>query len=195
MRILWALSLAIVFSTTSQVIYFPKGSLASDLQLDQFKTQWYSHQLRALHEPSLYSQASNHTKESYRFLWLRSFNHPIAVRLDLKADGTGTLTFKTANGAGGYPPGILIENRSLTLTQEKIAPFLSKLQELNYWALPNPVNDQTGTDGSQWIVEGVKDGHYHIVDRWTPRTGTPARELGLLLLNMANEHIPAKEIY
>jgi hypothetical protein len=196
MRFLWVLLLAIVLNTASaQISYFPKGSLASDSRSNQFKLQWYSHALRAMQEPSLYSLASDPTKESYRFLWLRSFHRPITVRLDLKTNGTATLTVKTSSGAGGYPPGILIENRSLTLTQEQIAPFLSKLQALNFWKLPNPVDDQTGTDGSQWIIEGVKSERYHIVDRWSPRPGTPNYELGLLLLGLANEHIPAQEIY
>ena len=26
-----------------------------------------------------------------------------------------------------------------------------------------------GLDGSQWILEGVRGGEYHVVDRWSPK--------------------------
>ena len=45
-------------------------------------------------------------------MWLRSFHHPVAVRLDIMSDGTGKLTVKIANGAAGYKPGKLVENTS-----------------------------------------------------------------------------------
>jgi hypothetical protein len=61
---------------------------------------WYSAQLRALKEPSLFQLASNALSHSYRFLWLRTFNHPIAIRVDIKPAGTGALTTKVTSGAG-----------------------------------------------------------------------------------------------
>jgi hypothetical protein len=193
MGILWTYALAMVVSATcTQIQYFPKGSL--DLRADGLKSQWYSRQLCSLEEPSLFSLKKDSTRESYRFLWLRTFNHPIAIRLDLHPDGTGVITTKAGGGAGGYAPGDLIENRSLTLKRGQIVPFLRQLQELSFWKLPNPVNDQTGTDGSDWVIEGIKGGHYHVVDRWSPESGA-VHELGLVLLSMANENVPPKEIY
>jgi hypothetical protein len=69
------------------------------------------------------------------------------------------------------------------------------LDKLNFWKMPNPVNDQRGTDGSQWIIEGVKGGLYHVLDRWSPEKGI-VRELGLILaLELAQMDIPKNEIY
>jgi len=31
--------------------------------------------------------------------------------------------------------------------------------------------ESLGLDGVQWIIEGVKNGNYHIVDHWAPRAG------------------------
>jgi hypothetical protein len=80
-RSFWIIPLALAFSlTNAQGQYFPKSSL--DSRGRELKSQWYSSQLRALQEPSLLSLSKSPSAESYRFLWLRTFNHPIAIRLD-----------------------------------------------------------------------------------------------------------------
>ncbi len=177
----------------SSIQYFPKSSL--DLRRDHFKSDWYSHQLDALQEPSLYRMVKSPSAESYRFLWLRSFNNPIAVRLDPKPDGTSVLTTKVANGSGGFRPGVLTENETRVLTKEQTQSFLSKVNEVGFWEAPNPVNDQRGTDGSQWIIEGVKGGRYHVVARWSPTKGV-ARQLGMLLaFDLAKITMAQADIY
>lgn len=191
---LWIICLAMALNMTqAQGQYFPKSSV--DLRGDEFKSQWYSSQLRALQEPSLLPLAKTSSSESYRFLWLRSFNHPVAIRLDPKSDGTSVLTTKVANGSGGFRPGVLTENTSKVLTKEQTQKCLSRVAKLNFWTAPNSVDDQKGTDGSQWIIEGVKGGQYHVVDRWMPREGI-ARELGMMLVfDLAGMSIPKNEIY
>jgi hypothetical protein len=175
------------------VKYFPDASL--DLRRDHFKRDWYSAQLDALQEPSLYQMAKASNSESYRFLWLRTFHHPVAVRVDVKPDGTGMLTVKITTGAGGYRPGTISENRSQLLSKKQIATFLAMVDDVQFWKAPNPVDDQRGTDGSQWIIEGVKDGRYHVVDRWSPTSGV-ARQLGsLMVFDLAKLTMPKDEIY
>lgn len=194
MRKVWVLAIAMVVSVAQcQVQYFPKSSL--DSGGDGFKAHWYSLQLRALEEPSLFRLADIPASESYRFLWLRTFNHPISIRIDLKPDGTGILTTKIANGAGGYSPGALIENSSRTLKAEEVRAFLFRVERVGFWKARNPVNDQRGTDGSQWVIEGVKKGKYHVVDRWSPSGGV-AHDLGLMLaFDLAKVDVPENEIY
>jgi len=173
--------------------YFPKSSL--DLRGDEFKSQWYSSQLRALKEPSLLALTKTSSSESYRFLWLRTFHHPIAVRLNVRPDGTSILTKKIASGAGGYRPGTLTEDNSRPLTREQTRKFLSCVDKVNFWTAPNPIEDQAGTDGSQWIIEAVKGKHYHVVDRWMPKNGV-AFELGrLLAFELGKINIPKNEMY
>jgi hypothetical protein len=59
-----------------------------------------------------------------------------------------------------------------------------------------PVDPQAkrGFDGAQWILEGVKDQKYHVVDRWTPRDGA-FREACLYLLKLSQIGISPKEVY
>jgi hypothetical protein len=135
------------------------------------------------------------SSESYRFLWLRTFHHPIAVRLETRPNGTSLLIIKIASGEGGYNPGVLSENNSRLLTKEETTAFLSKVNEVGFWNAPNPVSEDTGEDGSQWIIEGSKGGRYHVVDRWSPTNGV-CRQLGILLaFDLAKIAVPKKEIY
>ena len=176
----------------AQPRYFPAHSFSENEWLDTAKTGWYSEQLRALQEPSLLDIAQNKSAQSYRFLWLRSFDHPIAIRLDIRADGSGELSTKIASGSGGYRPGHLTENLSRPLLRQQVQTVATRINSMQFWSLG--LDDKAGDDGAQWIIEGVKDGKYHLVDRWSPKDGQ-VRELGLMLLDMANLKIPAKDVY
>jgi len=181
---------------TAQTAYFPNHAFDEDAQLNKFVNDWYTSQLAALQEPSLLKQSKNPSAQSYRFLWLRTFHHPIAVRLEVKADGTGILTTKIASGAGGYAPGHLVTNTSKPLTRQQTESFLYKIDTDKFWELP-PVllKEQQGNDGSQWIIEGVKDGKYHLATQWTPSQG-PIHDLGIALaFGLAGLTIPKTEMY
>jgi len=184
------------FGAVAQAPYFPKGAFSEDSNSDRFKAEWYSTHLKALNEPSLLQLASKLSSESYRFVWLRTFHHPVVVRLDIRADRVGELTAKVSNGAGGYKPGQIIQNVSRPLTREQTNMFLAQVGRANFWQLPSYENSRReGEDGSQWIIEGVKDGKYHVVDRWTPSEG-PVRELGVTLaLGLADLKIPKDDLY
>lgn len=176
-------------------VYFPFGALSSYEQSDKGRARWYSAQLKALDEPSLLETSKNPELQTYRFVWLRTFHHPIAVRLDVMGNGSGVLTVKIANGAGGYEPGKLIENTSAPVTQKQTEEFLKRIDSLGFWELPSFDESQSGFDGSRWIVEGVKDGKYHVADRWTPGKG-PVHDLGAMLaFTLARLKIPKDQLY
>ncbi len=178
----------------SQDSYFPSGALSDYDKSDSFKARWYSEQLRALDEPSLLKEAKDSGLQSYRFVWLRTFHHPLAVRLDIMSDGRGKLTVKIANGTGGYKPGTLIENTTASVTQQQTGKFLEQVRDARFWELPS-FEKTSGRDGAEWIIEGVKNGKYHVVNRWTPSEG-PVHELGMTLAcNLAQLKIPEDELY
>jgi len=174
---------------------FPPRSLAANQQADELKNGWYSRNLEALHKPAFFKIADDSSKECYRFLWLRSFNHPVSVRLCREGSDKWKLTTKVAAGAAGFRPGSIILDESRELYSREVEPFLSRVDTLGFWSAPNPVNDQTGTDGSQWVIEGVKGGKYYIVDRWSPKDGI-ARELGwYLVFNLAHLEVTKEDVY
>lgn len=173
--------------------YFPPKSFEAKASEDKFVADWYTHQLKALQEKPLFPAAAN--RETYRFLWLRTFDHPISVRLDVHEDGTGSLVTKSASGAGGYAPGKLTEDKTSVLTREQVAAFVGKTNAVHFWDLSSFDNDKNGCDGSEWVIEAVKDEKYHIVGRWSPKNG-PVYELGsALAFDLAHIRVRKDQLY
>jgi len=181
--------------------YFPPGSLGHDHQRDEFTNQWYSKHLRSLREPSLWETSQlDLTAEAYRFLYLRSFHHPISVRLVVAQDKTATLISKETHGKGGYEPGRLIRNRTIHMSKRQTEAFLSAPNELSFWSLPTFLEAEGNfiqLDGAQWILEGVHEGRYHVVDRWSPdRADDPIRIIGSrLMIELAHFRLPSRDVY
>jgi len=176
--------------------YFPKGIFrdSSDRgNFKDFKARWYSSYLRAMHEPSLSEASKDKTLVAYRFLWLRTFHHPIAIRLTIRPDGTGALTGKVTSGAGGYEAGVMTQNESVEVSRAQVQQFLDLLQKAAFWASQTE-GTAGGNDGARWIMEGLNSGVYHIVDRWSPEKSDYAG-LCLYLLSLSKIKVEAKDIY
>lgn len=162
--------------------YFPKDVFSGDWDdADTFLNDWYGKHLKAMDEKSLL-RVSNQNTEIYRFLWLRSFDHPIFVRVERKQNKV-RLFAKELDGDGGREPGRILKTYNHTLTGDEWRKFLSLLEQSDYWNLPSK-EDNLGRDGAEWILEGVRDNRYHIVDRWSPEKGEH-REVCIYLLGLS----------
>src|SRR5215469_6577927 len=98
--------------------YFPDGVFQDASETGWFrgfKERWYAKHLRSMSEPSLSEASKDATVIVYRFLWLRTFHHPIAVRLTIHPDGTGTLNANETDGHGGYEAGKVVQSRAVDL--------------------------------------------------------------------------------
>jgi hypothetical protein len=181
--------------------YFPPGTFEPAVDDDAFVVSWYSKHLRALREPSVAALAGKQG-HAYRFLWLRTFDAPIALRVDVAPDGSGTLTVKATSGRGGYEPGTLVTHQRRAMPPAEVRQFLSRLSTARFWALPTRERPDIAEDGSitvsadgaQWILEGVRRGRYHVVDRWSPEHGA-YREAALWLVRRAGLRIEPDRIY
>jgi hypothetical protein len=176
--------------------YFRKGTFAEGQSDGSFVAGWYSSQLHAMGELPLSKGTTNENQATYRFIWLRTFHHPLVARLVLNGAGSGVLYVKMADGAGGYSPGKVIMNSTFILEREEAQNILSLLSKMDFWHAPTElVNGPSGCDGSEWILEGSNRAAYHVIDRWTPQSG-PLHELGLyLVFDIAKLDIPKQEIY
>jgi hypothetical protein len=187
--------------------YFPPGVLDTTPQGHELKAGWYGKQLKALHEPSLWELSRNDPKvEAYRFLWLRSLHHPVAVRLVVRQGGSGWMHVRMTSGQSGYETGRIIRYGVSWLTKSKTQSLVAALAAADFWNLPTLVGvnearpglDGTvgiGLGGAQWVVEGVKDGRYHVVDRWSPGSEDPVREIGMLSLKLGRFRVRPSDVY
>jgi hypothetical protein len=168
--------------------YFPPNAF------NEFAVSWYTSELTAMQEPSIWELSQSADAEVYRFLWLRSFHNPVAIRLVVQHDGGGQLVAKVLGGRGSPTPGKLVENRTLQLSKDHVRWFVDAVDRLKYWELKT-MGDKHGCDGAEWILEGVKNRQYRVVWRWSPKEG-PIRTLGFMMLfEMAHLKIPREEIY
>jgi hypothetical protein len=172
-------------SPNSTDYYFRGGTFRKD---DSFVRGWYSKQLAAMKEPSLSCGPTQGTE--FRFTWLRTFHHPIAVRVANKGDGDAELVAVELDGAGGYDPGKELHRLSRSISA---AEWLKIKSLMEHWAL-QPDQEQRGFDGSEWLFEARTSNGYRAVAVWTPTSGA-AREAGQLFLATAGITVPAKEMY
>jgi hypothetical protein len=190
--------LAICESVAGQQ-YFPDHTFDERDKVEDFTVSWYSSQLKALKEDSLWQLSQESPKQQvYRFIWLRSFHRPVVVRLDVQPDGSGLLTTKVGSGAGGYGPGKLIVDRRKKMSKEVVDTLLAHVEEEQYWTLPTREKQDPNVvnlDGAQWVLEGVRNGAYKVVDRWSPKDG-PIRDLGITMaIGLANMKLLYDEVY
>lgn len=177
--------------------YFPHGVLGDTSDQHRFRADWYSKFLTAMGEPSVLEVSrQDATAEVYRFLWLRSFHHPISVRLVFRKDGSALLISKETDGKGGYQPGKLIRNSTARLSKEQSEWFRSQVEDSAVWKQPTRQMGGNGLDGAQWIIEMAKGGHYHVIDRWSPRADDPVHGLGtILMIDLAHFKLLYQDVY
>jgi hypothetical protein len=172
----------------AQTAYFPKGAF-DDSATDQYMGDYYSGHLRNLDEPSLLRLSADAGMESYRFLWLRAFDPPIVIRLDVKADGTGTVTAKIADGQSGFPATCrkVVKNVSRAVTREQVQGFRALMGRMDFWSIATNEDpmDVAEDDGSEWVIEAVKGGKYHVVARWSPDVNQSPGSKAILDLGLA----------
>jgi hypothetical protein len=172
--------------------YFPKGSLdPSQSKVDGITRDWYSKYLRGMMEPSL-SCGERADGFAYRFLWLRSSHHPIAVRIEKSGSSVG-LNAVELDGTGESAPGRIVKRTQHALSPAEQDKFLTKLKQVGFWEMRNN-RDRFGFNGAQWVLEGAENGQYRIVERWSPKPGA-YRDLCVLLVEFAGFVIPSLDSY
>jgi hypothetical protein len=157
--------------------------------------------LNRLEEPSLFTRTPDISAEAYRFLWFRTFHSPIAVRMDVQPDGRSLLTIKVADGESGFPRTVkkLIQNTTRALSRERTDAFRKKLAGKGFWeAASRDKGGPAATDCDSWMIEGLRAGTYHVVERAIPnrlpKTGEIVQSLGLTLaIELGQIDIPKEE--
>lgn len=175
--------------------HFPPDIVDGIHERGDFPFAMYSKFLVAMDEPSL--SATDLRAETYRILWLRSFDPPMVFRLIILSDGSAILVVKKTNGKGGFEPGKTVLNKQMTIDGRETRELLKTLEAVNFWSLPTlqapDPSGFVGYDGADWIVEGKKGRQYHVVER--RREGRPDPITGWALRVMKKSGENLKPIY
>jgi hypothetical protein len=176
-------------SGLSDTAYFPLGAFSERPQSDRFVSEWYSKHLSAMGEPSLQC-ASRYPV--YRFLWLRSFHHPIAVRVEKREDDMHLFAVEL-DGAGGYEPGAESRRVDRVLYIREAKAFTEAIATARVLNAPDKP-EMRGFDGAKWVVEAREGERYQIHNVWTPENGR-IHELGSAFIALTGWSIPKDELY
>lgn len=142
--------------------YFPDLVFSEKRDNNNRFVEWYSKHLRAMDEPPLWKPAKQSRPLTvYRFLWLPAFHRPEAIRIVKDGDET-ILHLVQLDGKGGYEPGKVAVTKNVKLTQEQWDELSSRISKVRFWELPTD-NWKTVIDGAAIVIEGVKDGKYHVI--------------------------------
>ncbi len=166
-------------------------------QLEQRVTAY----LQLLEEPIM-EPPYDETFEMYRFVWRRTFHHPIVIRI-VRSDDQITLIGKQFTGAGGYEHGELDLRIERTVTPEQWTNFQYLLSTTAFWEMPSVEPEKRMPDGNiiimldgaSWMLEGIHHGRWHIVYRRFMMDYPDFQQACLYLLTLSEIPVPPEEIY
>lgn len=138
-----------------------KTDVLRAVDLAKFHLDWYTDELEALQEPLLFNLPQDTV---YRFLWLRTYDPSVAISIQKKNERI-ILIWKMADV--NIFSEKLIVNAQKELTLDDWKSFRKFLNQCDFWNMSTQIN-LLGVDGSRWVIEGVENGKYHVVDRWSP---------------------------
>lgn len=127
----------------------------------RFTTELYSKDLRTFMEPALYDTLSYTV---YRLTVLPAFSTPFVVRVETR-DGKSRMYWKTSKSNRRFEDG-KIRSKTKELHPNEMAEIEKSLEQVDFWNISTN-EGLKGLDGSLWLLEGVKDGKYHVVERWS----------------------------
>ena len=137
--------------------YFPPHTFQG--RAGDFMVQWYSSVLHGLEEKPLWPPSPNQT--IYRFVWIRSFHDPVSITMQVEPEGNGQLRMQILDGVPRQ-----LESKAGSLSKDQVQKARALIEEAHFWAMTTEGTGPQGTDGAEWVLEGVDRGQYHIVTRW-----------------------------
>lgn len=146
------------------VPYFPPGTFTG--KAGEFAVRMYASGMYALGEKPWWPTPAA-DRPSYRLTYLSSFGDAVVVTLMVVGDGSGEIAVRSFN----WEKELVTDDRTVTITKGEVVRFLGALDQAHFWQasteLPAP-KGRLRTDGTEWIMEGVKEGDYHVAVRWSP---------------------------
>ena len=163
--------------------YFPPGTFqfSEGGDISGMLDERFSEALRRMREPSLAAAArADPHLIAYRFLRLPTWGPPTVVRIESGAIEAIQARWVKLSGEGGYEIGTIAEDLAPAVTPDDWDRLLRMVAAADFEAIPTRI-DRIGADGEDWLIEGVHNGQYHAVHRWSPESGT-FRNLGSAMM-------------
>jgi hypothetical protein len=177
------------FRDSSLLKVFPDSSFY--ISHDRSVNTRYSKNLFIMREPIVYMDKSQN--EVFRFTWLRSFEEPIAIRIE-KHDESYLIFWKSCSLNNDNNPAKLTVTKQKRIDKQTWDEFQSRISQIDFWYLKTNEN-VFDNDGSHWILEGKTPEKYHVVDRWSPKNESAFYQCCDFLIELTNLKIKNRDKY
>lgn len=142
----------------------------------------YPKQLVYYDDKPLSDLAREGNKLIYRFSCFPSFAPPVVVRLHVNEAGNGIAFLNRWGGRRALDyRQYFREGTQYDVSAPEVSKFLALLKSNDFWNMRPEPDSPPDLDGSTWILEGIRNGEYHVVSRRSPKQGD-LRDTGLLLM-------------
>jgi hypothetical protein len=161
----------------------------------------YQNTLSLFNEPQIYPSA-NPSTEVYRIFVSPTFSHALSIRIE-KQGKDYVLVVKYLSGQVGYDWGKLKGEKKRRITEKEWQKLLSLLNQASFWTLPSkdkesePNEKGEGTiclDNTDWYLEGIKGGKYHVVDRYCPESQN-FKAIGLYMVKLSRLGVKESDLH
>lgn len=189
-------------------LLFPAGVLDQEPgDFDRYLNRFYSSHLRAIDEPALAGWAKQAgIFEAYRFLYFPTFDPVVVVRVRSPSPvgGPWWAVAKLGTGLGGYAPGPVARSAEWALADSEVDWLQATLAATAFWEASWSRElwidgQRCGVlDGSQWIIEGWRNGRYQLQSAQSPvdcPSFAAAEQLGSRFFELLGERLGPFEIY
>lgn len=134
--------------------------------------------LERMKEPDLAGMCQDTNAFAYRITILSALK-PESISVRIQRDGDKLTLIAKRIGNRHSKPDKLLQEKQRVLSAEESAKFLEKLKTLSFFEIPAKRDglDEFGMDGENWILEGIEQGKYHEVNRWSPEHESRKREI------------------
>ncbi|MBI4658508.1 MAG: hypothetical protein HY735_06615 [Verrucomicrobia bacterium] len=175
------------FSLWAAEAFFPPKTFDGDTSL-QVLEGMYAHVLKSLGERPLPPLAAERKHHVYRFTCVPSFEPQFCLVLTVHPDGSARLK-RLIRRVGSMPLRGTCPQGELVLGRQPVDRFVKMVEEQRLWLL-KATEPTEGLDGSHWLIEAVRDGRYHLVERWSPRSSTALGRIGRDFSELAEWKVP-----
>ncbi len=170
-------------NSSYDVLTFPLKLVKNDSRdtssIDSTSNSYLSYFLYGFGEDSL----STSTDTTIRFLWLRSFDKPVLVKI-YKQGKNKIAEIKIGSGSGGYSLG-KVEYKSKLILNDSIWRQLFNENFNQVLTQPSIIIERSLSDGAIWALEIAMKNKYYLRLRNSPRASLDRRPDTLDLKNFA----------
>ena len=145
----------------------------------------YPKQLVAYGDKPQSDLAREGNKPIYRISCFPSFAPPVIVRFHVNEAGRGIAFLNRWGGRRALDDRQYFrEGTPYDVSAPDVSRFLALVKSIDFWNMRPEPDSPPDFDGSKWVLEGIRNGAYHVVSRRSPEQGG-FRDAGLLLMNYA----------